>query len=363
MPRSIWKGAIAFGLVYVPVALYPASQEDDVDFDWLDKRSMDPVGYQRINKRTGKTITKENIVKGVKQDDGRYVVVDDDEIRAAYPKTTQTIEIESFVKAGEISFVYLEKPYYLEPARKAEKVYALLRDAMIEAGVVGIARIVMHNKEHLAALMPAGPALMLDTLRWATEIRAPDGLSLPTAGKGAAGPREGELKLARQLIGQLTGPWKPGQFHDHFADEIRRLVAAKAAAGKKFEVTPMEHVEEGGAPPSNVVDLTELLRSSLGARRGAAGSRSRTSGPANGPGAPGEVEGKRESKSRGKATSESKGSAPRPALRKTPAARTKTGVHRVTSVNSATAAKRATGANRTTAANASTRAGPARKRA
>jgi len=100
MPRSIWKGAIAFGLVHVPVALYPASQEDDIDFDWLDKRSMDPVGYQRINKRSGKTITKENIVKGVKQDDGSYVLMDDDEIRNAYPKTMQTIEIEAFVKAS-----------------------------------------------------------------------------------------------------------------------------------------------------------------------------------------------------------------------------------------------------------------------
>ena len=122
MPRPIWKGAITFGLVLVPVALYPASQEDDIDFDWLDKRSLDPVGYKRINKRTGKEIDKENIVKGVKQENGEYVLLSDEEIQEAYPKTTQTIEIEAFVTAQDIPFVFLEKPYYLEPIGKGEKV-------------------------------------------------------------------------------------------------------------------------------------------------------------------------------------------------------------------------------------------------
>ncbi len=185
MPRAIWKGAITFGLVLVPVALYPASQEDDIDFNWLDKRSMDPVGYKRINKRTGKEVDTDNIVKGVKQDSGDYVLVSDDEIKEAYPKTTQTIEIEAFVSAQDIAFVYLEKPYYLEPIGKGEKVYALLREAMQQAGVVGIARVVMHNKEHLAALIPSGPALMLDTLRWASEPRRrPSGVppGRPTGG-------------------------------------------------------------------------------------------------------------------------------------------------------------------------------------
>jgi DNA end-binding protein Ku len=266
MARSIWKGAIAFGLVHVPVALYPASQEDDIDFDWLDRRSMDPVGYQRVNKRTGKPIAKEDIVKGVKQDDGAYVLVDEDEIRAAYPKTTQTIEIERFVEADEIPVVYFEKPYALEPIARAEKVYALLRDAMAASGVIGVARLVMHSKAHLAALMPAGPALVLNTLRWSTEVRPMEELKLPAAGKGAG---ESELKMARQLIGELTGHWKPAEFHDHFAEDIRKLVAAKAAAGKSFEVTPMEPVSAKEAP-SNVVDLSALLKQSLARRHGAA---------------------------------------------------------------------------------------------
>ncbi len=266
MPRSIWKGAIAFGLVHVPVALYPASQEDDIDFSWLDKRSMDPVGYLRVNKRTGKPITKENIVKGVKQEDGDYVLVDEDEIRNAYPKTMQTIEIEAFVKASEIPFVYLEKPYYLEPLAKADKVYALLREAMIADGVIGIARVVMHTKEHLAALMPDGPMLVLNTLRWASEVRQWDDLRIPAAGKAAANLKDAELKMAGQLVSELTVKWKAEAYHDNFAEAINDLIKAKVKAGKTHEVTPIESPVDTAAP-SNVVDLTALLKNSLGKRR------------------------------------------------------------------------------------------------
>ena len=269
MPRSIWKGAIAFGLVHVPVALYPASQEGDIDFSWLDKRSMDPVGYQRINKRTGKAIAKENIVKGVKQEDGAYVLVDEDEIRNAYPKTMQTIEIEAFVKAAEIPFVYLEKPYYLEPIAKADKVYALLREAMLAHGVIGIARVVMHTKEHLAALMPDGPMLVLNTLRWATEVRNWDELRIPDAGKAAANLKDAELKMAGQLVSELTVKWKADNYHDNFAEAINHLIKAKAAAGHTEEVTAIESPVDTSAP-SNVVDLTALLKNSLGKRRGPA---------------------------------------------------------------------------------------------
>ena len=179
MPHAIWKGAISFGLVHVPVTLYPASSEIGIDFDWLDKRSMDPVGYKRINKRTGKEVEKHDIVKGVKIDSGDYVLLSDEEIRAAYPKTTQTVEIESFARATEIPFTLLEKPYYLEPGARGEKVYSLLREAMLEAGVIGIARVVLHTKEYLAALIPTGPALMLNTLRWASEIRPWKDLNFP----------------------------------------------------------------------------------------------------------------------------------------------------------------------------------------
>ncbi|HVR50784.1 MAG TPA: Ku protein [Pseudorhodoferax sp.] len=264
MLRAIWKGAISFGLVHVPVGLYPASRETGIDFDWLDKRSMDPVGYKRVNKRTGREIGKEHIVKGIKQEDGDYVVLSDAQIKDAYPKSTQTIEIEAFVTAAEISFVLLERPYYLEPLGKGEKVYALLREAMAAAGVIGIARVVMHSKEHLAVLVPMGPALMLNTIRWASEIRPQEDLKLPAAGKGALKPPE--LQMARQLIADMTVPWQPEDYADHFADAIHALVQRKLAAGDTQQVTPLEATPES-TQGSNVIDLTELLAKSLAGRR------------------------------------------------------------------------------------------------
>lgn len=259
MPHAIWKGAISFGLVNVPVALYPGSSEVGIDFDWLDKRSMDPVGYKRVNKKTGKEIEKDDIVKGVKVEGGDYVVLSEDEIKAAYPKTTQTIEIESFVHASDIPFTQLEKPYYLEPISKGEKVYSLLREAMLEAGVIGVARVVMHTKEYLAALVPTGPGLVLNTLRWDEEIRPWTDLKLPAAGKASL--EAAELDMAKQLIGDMTERWKPGTYADKFTNAIHALVNKRLEAGATEKVEAME--ESGTSEPSNVVDLTALLRQSL----------------------------------------------------------------------------------------------------
>ena len=266
MPRVVWKGAISFGLVHVPVALYPASQESGIDFDWLDKRSMDPVGYKRVNKRTGKEIKREDIVKGVKLDNGDYVLLGEDEIRNAFPKSTQTIEIESFVKASQIPFILLEKPFYLEPIGKAERVYALLREAMLAAGVIGIARVVMHTKEHLAALVPSGPALILNTIRWASEVRSPADLKLPAPGKAGNGFKSTELKMAAQLIDDMTAPWKPETYTDTFTAAVEALVQAKREAGTTSQVTPLEDAPEQ-TNSSNVVDLTDLLAQSLAKRK------------------------------------------------------------------------------------------------
>ena len=265
MPRVIWKGAISFGLVHVPVALYPASQETGVDFDWLDKRSMDPVGYKRVNKRTGKEIKREDIVKGVKLDDGAYVLLSDDEIKNAFPKSTQTIEIESFVQASEIPFILLEKPFYLEPIGKGERVYALLREAMLTAGVIGIARVVMHTKEHLAALVASGPALILNTIRWAAEVRSPAELKLPAPGKASSSLKPTELKMAAQLIADMTAPWKPESYTDTFITAVEALVEAKRTAGKTSQVTPLEDAPDQ-VSSSNIVDLTDLLAQSLAKR-------------------------------------------------------------------------------------------------
>jgi len=265
MPRVIWKGAISFGLVHIPVAVYPASSEDDIDFDWLDKRNMDPVGYQRINKRTGKPIDKDNIVKGIKYDEGQYVVLSDDEIKDAYPRTTQTIEIEAFVRAQDIPFVHLERPYYLAPINKGEKVYALLRETLIKQERVGVARVVLHSKQHLAALIPVGPALMLNLLRWPNEIRPWTDLKLPAEGTKAVGVTERELTMASQLVDDMSTDWDPQAYQDQFREAVMALVDKKVKAGEVKHTQPLEDVG-GAAVGANVIDLTELLKRSLGKR-------------------------------------------------------------------------------------------------
>jgi DNA end-binding protein Ku len=270
--RTLWKGAISFGLVHIPVALHPATKDQGIDFDWLDKRSMDPVGYKRVNKRTGKEIEKQNIVKGVETDDGTYVVVTDEEIKAAYPRTTQTIEIEAFVPLQELPFVYLERPYYLSPMGKGEKVYALLRETLLRTGLVGISRVVIQTKQHLAALIPAGPALVLNLLRWSDSIRTWEGLSLPKPGVKEVGIKERELEMAKQLVDEMTVHWDPTQFHDTFTEAIMKLVEKKVDAGQTETVTEPDAEEKVGAP-SNIVDLTELLQKSL--RRGGAKAATR----------------------------------------------------------------------------------------
>ena len=202
--RSLWKGAISFGLVHVPIALFSATSETDLSFKMIDKRSMDPVCYKKINKKTGKEVTTADIVKGVECEDGRFVLVSPEEIEKAYPKTTQTIEIEAFVRIDEIPFVYLEKPYYTAPINKGQKVYALLREALASTRMVGVAKVVISNKQHLALLMPCGPALVLNLLRWGGEIRSWSSLQLPPQGLKAAGIKDGELTMADRKSTRLN---------------------------------------------------------------------------------------------------------------------------------------------------------------
>ncbi|CAN7256340.1 Ku protein [Polaromonas sp. LjRoot131] len=262
--RVLWKGAISFGLVHIPVALHSATSESGVNFDWLDKRSMDPVGYKRINKRTGREIAKENIVKGVEYEDGQYVVLSEDEIAAAYPKTTQTIEIESFVPNTEIPFVYLERPYYVAPINKGQKVYALLRDTLLKTQRVGVARVIIQTKQHLAVLVPAGPVLVLNLLRWGADIRSIEELNLPPVGAKAAGLSDKELAMAKQLVDDMTGKWDPEQFTDSFKDDIMALVKRKAKAGKLENVVQPEESDEADTRSgAKIIDLTELLQRSL----------------------------------------------------------------------------------------------------
>lgn len=261
-PRTLWKGAISFGLVHIPIALYTATTEQGLNFDWLDKRSMDPVGYKRVNKRTGKEISRENIIKGIEYEDDRYVVLSPEEIAAAYPKTTQTIEIETFTAASDIPFIYLDRPYYVAPINKGAKVYALLREILRKTGKVGIARVVIQSKQHLAALIPYGPVMVLNLLRWGDEIRACDSLELPPEGIKAAGVTEKEMRIGEQLVEDMSAPWDPAATRDSFKEQILQLVEAKAQAGKLESVTPIEPREHEPAG-ATIYDLTELLQRSL----------------------------------------------------------------------------------------------------
>lgn len=260
--RALWKGAISFGLVHIPVALHSATAEQGLNFDWLDKRSMDPVGYKRINKKTGKEIDKENIVKGIEYEDGQYVVLSQEEIAAAYPKATQTIEIEMFVPATDIPFVYLERPYYVAPINKGTKVYALLRESLLKTRRIGIARVVIQTKQHLAALVPSGPALVLNLLRWGDEIRSWEKLGFPPEGTEETGLTEKELKMAEQLVMDMSGKWHPEEFRDSFKEEIMKLVHEKVETG---DIQTVSQPEESETAPGSaqILDLTELLQRSL----------------------------------------------------------------------------------------------------
>lgn len=261
--RTMWKGAISFGLVHIPVGLYSATASTGIDFDWLDKRSMQPVGYKRVNKVTGKEIAAADIVKGVEYEEGRYVVLSPEEIAKAYPKITQTIEIEAFLDADEIPFVYLERPYYTAPLKRGEKVYALLREALRKSNKVGVATVVIQTKQHLAVLIPCGRALILNLLRWGGEIRSFEALNLPPLGAQAAGIKESEMAMAVQLIEDMTQKWDADKFRNSFADEIHKLVEQKANAGEIENVAKVENGPEPGGGGAEVLDLTSLLKRSL----------------------------------------------------------------------------------------------------
>lgn len=274
--RSMWKGAISFGLVHIPIGLYSATASTDIDFDWLDRRSLQPVGYKRINKVTGKEIASADIVKGVEYEQGRYVVLTAEEIAAAFPKTTQTIEIEAFVDADDIPFVYLERPYYTAPLNRGHKVYALLREALRKSNKVGVAKVVIQTKQHLAILIPCGRALVLNLLRWGAEIRSFESLDLPPKDAAAAGIKASEMTMALALIKDMTQAWHADQFRDSFSEEIHKLVQSKADAGE------VQAVEREDAPltaraSADVVELTALLRSSLGKRTPAPASGKKAS--------------------------------------------------------------------------------------
>ena len=196
--RTLWKGAISFGLVHIPITLHSATAENRMKFNLLDKKTMNPVGNRQVNKSTGEAMTKEEVVKGFEYEKDQYVTLTPDEIKAALPKSTQTIEIEAFIDGGQIPTAYYNKPYYVAPASKGQKPYLLLLETMRRTGKVGIARVVVSTRQHLAALMPADEGLVLELLRWADEVR-------DTAGPAAARRQRNQDQRERTQDGRATG--------------------------------------------------------------------------------------------------------------------------------------------------------------
>ncbi|PCC99866.1 Ku protein [Halopseudomonas pelagia] len=261
MARAIWKGAISFGLVHIPVALVSATSSKGIDFDWLDKRSMDRVGYKRINKVTGKEITSKHIVKGVEYEKDRYVVISEEEIAGAHPKATQTIDIFAFVDSAEIPLINIRKPYFLSPERRGEKVYALLRETLVKTGKVALANVVVRTRQSLAALMPLDSALVVVMLRWPDEVRSLDRLNLNEEVSDPSLSKQ-ELDMARKLVEDMTSEWKAEEYRDTFGEKIMQLVEEKAKAGKIESVEQADDDQEERRS-ADVVDLTELLKRSL----------------------------------------------------------------------------------------------------
>jgi len=261
--RTLWKGAISFGLVHIPITLHSATAENRMKFNLLDKKTMNPVGNRQVNKSTGEAMAKEEVVKGFEYEKDQFVVVSPDEIKAALPKSTQTIEIEAFIDGSQIPTAYYNKPYYVAPAAKGQKPYLLLLETMRRTGQVGLARVVISSRQHLAALVPGEKGLVLELLRWHDEVRDTAGLPLPDADTKVT---DKELKMAEQLVNELKDEWKPEAFHDEFREKLQQVIEEKVKAGEgEHIVKPLEGEEIKSS--ADIIDLTELLRRSL--RKGA----------------------------------------------------------------------------------------------
>ena len=257
MPRSIWSGAISFGLVNVPVKVYSAVSPKTVRFHQLDSKTGTRISQRRVNPQTGEEVPYEDLVKGFELTRDRYVVIRPEELDAIAPEKSRTIDIEDFVDLAEIDPVYYDHPYWLVPDKGAAKAYALLVQAMREAGKVAIARVVLRNKEHLVALRPSGGGLMMETMVFHDEVVPSDDLDeLLAAAETQASDRE--VCMAKQLIDSLTTAFDPERYRDSYREKVLELIERKAQ-GEEIAVQP-----EAPAP-ARVPDLMAALEASLAA--------------------------------------------------------------------------------------------------
>jgi DNA end-binding protein Ku len=249
MARAIWSGTISFGLVSVPVRMFPATESKELRFHFLDRRDLTPIGYDKVRKDSGESVPSEEIVRGFEIDKGRYVPIEDEDLDRLDIELTHSIDICDFVDLDEIDPIYFRKAYYLVPQEGAEKPYRLLVKALEETGKVGIAKVVIRNKQHLAAMRPHDGALVLETMYYADEIRQPESVD------GKAKLQKAEVEMAKSLVENLSDSFKPDKYDDTYRKELLELIRAKAKGRKLPE--PKEE-EEG-----EVVDLMAALRESV----------------------------------------------------------------------------------------------------
>ncbi len=270
MKRSIWKGSISFGLLNIPVSIFPAEvAEEKLHFHMLDKKNMAPIRYKKVNADTGKEVPMQQIVKGYEYEPGEFVVVTNKDFEAANVKATQTIDIENFVPLADIDPMLFEKPYYLVPQKAGVKGYFLLRDALMELGRVAVAKVVIRTKQHLCAVLPKEDYLILEILRFSHEVIEVDEaeyLKDVAVKKKNYSPKE--LDMAEELIESMTSPWKPDQYRDTYYTDLKKQIEKKIKKGESYTVEKPEKERREAAPSRNVVDLLPLLQKSLREKKG-----------------------------------------------------------------------------------------------
>jgi DNA end-binding protein Ku len=274
MARPIWKGSISFGLVNVPISLYPAEEKSEMHFKLLDKRTKSEIHYERISAETGQQVPSDQVVKGYKYHGGDYIVLTDDDFKKAAVEATQTIEIADFVPLNSIEYTYFEKPYYVVPEKKAEKGYVLLREVLKRAGKVAIAKVVIRSRQYLAALIPQKDALVLNLLRYSDELREPSEFQFPSGNIEQYKVSEKELQFAEMLVDSMSSEWDPKRYHDEYREALMEWIEKKAQAGGAMPALQGEF--EGKEQTGKVVDMMELLKKSVqraADRRGKEGIR------------------------------------------------------------------------------------------
>ena len=276
MARAIWKGNISFGLVNIPIALYPATRREELKFRLLRKSDLSPVNYKRVAEKDGKEVAWDQIVKGYEYEKGKYVVLKDEDFQRVDLEATQTVDIKDFVDQEEIDPMFFYKPYYLEPQKGGDKAYALLRDSLKDTNKVGVAKVVIKTRQYLAGVKPEDGVLVLELMHFADELADAEKLHLPR--KMEVGKRE--MNMAKSLIDSMTSKWEPEKYKDHYREALMEVIEEKVeAGGKEIEEKPRK------APkPTKVIDLVSVLQKSLeqtgGKKKATAKSRKKQKQPA-----------------------------------------------------------------------------------